>query len=56
MQHWHPGPHWDNSRSARYPPGWWIWPAVIIGAFMWAAIIVLPNWRYYADTVWHWLN
>jgi hypothetical protein len=51
MQHWHPGkPH---GRDERYPPGWWIVPGVFIGALAWSLIIVVPNWRYYADTVWH---
>lgn len=25
----------------RYPPGWWIFPAVFVGALMWAAFFAL---------------
>lgn len=32
----------DNlGRDPRYPPGWWIWPGLFGGLFLWAAIYLL---------------
>lgn len=43
MQHWHPGnPRWQrNGRDVRYPPGWWVWPLLFIGLFLWAGGFLL---------------
>jgi hypothetical protein len=39
MQHYRPGPY----RSDRYPPGWWMWPFIFLGAFLWAMLYLLVD-------------
>jgi hypothetical protein len=49
MKHWHPeSPDGDGStpghargRHREMPPGWWIFPGIFFGFFLWAGIFVL---------------
>jgi hypothetical protein len=36
--------HWQPDRHRRFPPGWWVFPALFAGLFIWSAIYLAIDW------------